>query len=108
MITKRLFIETLSKIQDDALNADKLDTFFYSMKNDFIYGTAFINPILTDLTIEVLDACFENNREHWVSYWVYELEFGSNAEDMPIRTADNNLIVLKTIEDLWDWLITLE
>lgn len=102
MINKQLFIEILTQIQKDEKNVAELTSVFRKMNNDFISGSAFINPELTDLILRLLDAQFGEDCD-WVRYWVYELDCGNNAKSMHVEDPDGNMIILETIDQLWDW-----
>lgn len=101
MIEFNFFKTVLEKIQEDSDNAARLSTIFRSMNNDFVDGAAFCNPDLTSLIIRLLDMSFGETCD-WVSYWVYELDFGRNYTDDSIYDLDGEPVPLKTIENLYD------
>lgn len=41
----------------------------------------------------------------WIEYFAYDLDFGKKYEDGMIKDADNSIIKLATIEDLYNVLI---
>ena len=102
MISKELFTIILTEIKNENIYINKLDNIFRDMKNDFIHGAAFANPILTDLILRLLDAQFGEDCD-WVRYWVYELDCGNNAKNMYVEDPDGNIIILETIDQLWEW-----
>lgn len=103
MIKKEMFIKILEQIHNDARYADILNLNFKAMKNDFIDGAAFMNTQLASLCIELLDSCFGEDCT-WVAYWVYELNYGEKSKYMRIE-KDGCAIMLRTPEDLWNFLI---
>lgn len=103
MLSKKLFTEILTEIHKERILADRLNNIYHhELKNDFIDGAAFSNPILTDLILRLLDAQFGEDCD-WVQYWVYELDCGNNAKNMYVEDPDGNIIILETIDQLWDW-----
>lgn len=56
-----------------------------------------------DTIISLLQFIFDD-KEQWISYWIYELDFGSKYQDGMIQDKDGNNIQLKTVDDLYDLL----
>ena len=46
-----------------------------------------------------------NDKSEIIDYWVYDLDYGKKYKDGCITEADNTNIILKTSEDLYDYLI---
>lgn len=42
-----------------------------------------------------------NDDAEWISYWVYDLECGSNAKKMKV-TKDKKVVPMETLEDLYN------
>ena len=61
-------------------------------------------PMCTETVIDLLEFIF-NDKNQWISYWIFELEFGKQYEDECIKYEDGEVIPLKTAEDLYDLLI---
>ncbi len=57
--------------------------------------------IIVNLIAKILD-----DKNEWISYWVYKLDCGKKYEDGTITDKDGGIIKLKTIEDLWNLLIS--
>lgn len=57
----------------------------------------------TDL-LKVLKIMF-NDISEMIDYWVYDLDYGQKYEDGCITEANDTNIILKTAEDLYDYLI---
>ena len=43
----------------------------------------------------------------WISYWLWELNFGESYEDGCVEDANGENIKLKTVEDLYNFLLSL-
>lgn len=61
-------------------------------------------PMCTETVIDLLEFIF-NDKNQWISYWAFELEFGERYEDGDVQDKDGNNISLKTSEDLYDLLV---
>lgn len=53
--------------------------------------------------LELLKDVF-NDDGGWISYWVYELDFGRNATEDCVQDEDGKNIPIKTINDLYNLL----
>jgi hypothetical protein len=61
---------------------------------------AFTDEIV-DSVIDLLEAHFEDEDE-WITYWMFELDFGSKWKNGTITDDKGNDIKLQTIEDLYE------
>lgn len=61
-------------------------------------------PMCTESVIDLLEFIFDD-KNHWISYWVWELEFGKRYEDGKIKDENGEDIPLRSVEDLYDLLI---
>jgi hypothetical protein len=100
MITKDNFIKYIDKIQklreaEDSLNlaGKQLVEFHIS----FAEHEQLIVDILTDI--------FNDSAFDWISYFIYDLNFGKDWYEGCIRDKEGNDIPLKNISDLYDLLI---
>ena len=66
---------------------------------DKLYQTA-----LFDEVVELLEHIFQDENE-WISYWIWELNFGEEWHDGCVTEADGTDIKLQTHEDLYRLLI---
>lgn len=46
-----------------------------------------------------------DDRDHWISYWAYERDFGRDWDECTASEADGTPIILKTVRQLYDFLI---
>ena len=44
--------------------------------------------------------------EKWISYWVYDLDWGKDYKPGCVRNSDGSDIVLETTRDLYDFLVS--
>lgn len=58
------------------------------------------NEILYVDMIEMLELIMSDTRNHWISYYIYDLNFGERWEPGMIKNDDED-IRLQTISDLW-------
>lgn len=61
-------------------------------------------PMCTATVIDLLEFIF-NDENQWISYWIFELDFGKDYEDGWVTQKDETVIPLKTVEDLYDLLV---
>ena len=87
----QLMLELQDKIDDAKYNFNKSET-----KEEF----HFLFPTGIDNIIELL-VILTNDKDEWISYWIYELDFGKRADDFECTDKDENKIPMNTIEDLW-------
>ena len=61
-------------------------------------------PLCTSTVIDLLEFIF-NDKDQWINYWIFELDFGKNYEDGYVKDEHGEVIPLKTTEDLYDLLV---
>ena len=61
-------------------------------------------PMCTEMVVDLLEFIF-NDENQWISYWIFELDFGKDYEDGWVTQKDGAVIPLKTVEDLYDLLV---
>ena len=97
-MNKEQFVKLMTVIKDryDTMNniIDKFDDVFGGIGNRFIEG-ADISPI-----IEVIAEIVGDN-DDWISWYVYEKEFGENT-DLYCNDKNGNIIPSDTLGDLWE------
>lgn len=96
--------KSFCKVMDDykfMLNfTDELNEVFDKYKCDgYIYP-----PVCTETVIDLLELIFDD-KDKWIGYWAWELDFGERYEDGDVQDEYGNNIPLKTVEDLYDLLI---
>lgn len=108
MLSKDQFVQIMHKLQesDDATAAiNKVMREYSSLKEtrDFFDAAAFIvtNRQIID---ELLEECMIDNGE-WISYWVYELNYGREWSEGCVQDKNGNDIPLGTAEQLYEFLL---
>ena len=102
ILSKEEFIDIMENLR-------KADT-FYAKINDVLrtYGAdgyIFPPPNIDDVVF-LLDKIFKQGTyESWISYFVFELEFGERYEDGCATEADGTNIDLSSAEKLYDLLV---
>lgn len=61
-------------------------------------------PVCTETVIDLLEFIFDD-KDEWIGYWAWELDFGGRYEDGDVRSSDGSIIPLKTTEDLYNLLV---
>jgi len=84
---------------------NKNDAFSKAMEK--VSDTYFISELhhpASSIALGLLEAIFKDEGE-WISYWMFELDYGLKADDLTAHEADGTPISLKTIQDLYNLLI---
>ena len=55
-------------------------------------------------TLSLLKFVFADEAE-WIEYWAYDLDWGARADELTAWDKEDNLIPLKTVEDLYNLLV---
>ena len=116
-MTKEAFCQLInalkdSKTHDDEL-CDELDNLFRKHRPEQDMGLRgchfwqIINDSrLEDAVVKVLEAEFEDEEDSWISYYIYELEFGTKPYSSQCGSeVDGTPICLTTPEELYDFVI---
>ena len=106
-MTKELFIKHMNDIINLWEFEDSINSVVskYNQKNMEISSIYF--PSLIDNVVELLELNM-NDSDEMISYWVFELDVGKTYRDGCVSDADGNVIPLKTLDDLWNYLIMEE
>jgi len=62
-----------------------------------------IYPTLVDDVIRLLEWA-TGDLDAWISYYIYELDFGRKYKDGCVTNPDGSIVKLKTVKDLWNLL----
>lgn len=101
-MTKEKFIETINYIHTLYIESEKFNDMMREIDSEF--GGGFIHNktinFLENLLIELMnDKCNE------ISYFLWELDFGSKYEDGCITGPNGEIIKLATPEDLYNLIL---
>lgn len=101
MITKKEFCKIIDDLKrNDEFLDDICDVFKKHQREEQIYSTG-----LEDTIVNLLETIFNDNKTNWISYWIWELDFGEKYNEGDVTKKDGTIIPLKTVEELYDFLI---
>lgn len=101
-ISKEDFIKAINDIEKVNKYHDSLNSFF--QKNE-VDGYIF-QPDCVDTVLRLLHIVFgEADRDNWIEYFCYELNFGKKWKSGCITKKDGTDIKLETSEDLYNYLM---
>ena len=101
MIDKKMFVEIINNIKVQETIDQSFSTALETVCDSYcIYNT---NNKNYESLFTLLKTLFEDNDE-WISWWIYEKDFGSKKE-MKAYYKNDKEIKLDTPEQLYDFLI---
>lgn len=101
-LTKEEFVEKLNFIKERDEAQSQIGELFEKEFEDSIFWpysrwqTEYIN---------LLEKIMRDTENNWISYWVYELDYGEGYQDGYITDVDGSNIKMQTAEDLYDFLV---
>ena len=105
MLTRKQFKEVMLEIMELDKLEKTVDAAMKLLSPDFM-GFSFEKPMNT--VIKTLQYSIEGLTDpDWISYWIYELNYGKKAKTGTVRSKSGRNIPIKTIDDLYD-LLTAE
>lgn len=100
ILNKKDFCNVIQKLQRNDEFIDRLYGLFREFDKEVdVYETG-----LEETLIFLLEKMFDDEGE-WISYWIWETNYGKDYKDGNITEADGTVIPLKTAEELYDFLI---
>lgn len=101
LIDKEYFVEVVNQLKKNSKYLDRLNDVFkeFSMDN-LVFSTG-----LEDVIVKLLETMFYDSDTQWISYWVWELDFGAKYTYRYITDENDKNIGLKTTESLYDFLL---
>ena len=101
MLSKKDFCKIIDDLQQNERFLTKLNELFSEFKRqDQIYSTG-----LEDTVINLLEIIFKDTENQWITYWIWEENYGKSYRDGDVTEMDGTIIPLATTEDLYDLLI---
>lgn len=91
------FFDCISKIKD---HCNKLNQYSKILNFDFVQD---MQNVVDQLEYVLTKLC-DDEECGWISYWMWELDFGKKYYDGSVTDQDGEPIKLETIKDLWDML----
>lgn len=105
MITKQEFVDIINQLKEvnDFVQEtnDKARKLKDAIISDF-YNASNLSISHETIVLKLLENMF--NDTDWISYWIYELDYGRKYEDGCI-TENDNIIDISTPEKLYDCLV---
>lgn len=107
MITKEKFFEILDYLQENQQFEDDLRTLLYhsSKETNFMDAAMFTDIKLTEYFLFLLEEEFNDHKNRWIRFWIYDLNFGKEWTSRTVLDKNNKMIKLQTKEDLYNLLI---
>ncbi|MDY0316871.1 MAG: hypothetical protein RBQ63_03800 [Acholeplasmatales bacterium] len=99
-ITKQNFISYINKIKELQETEDAINS---AGKNLVEFHISFAEH--EQLIIDILEDAFDDQEFNWISYWIYELEFGIKWHIGCITDKDGISILLRDAGELYDLLV---
>lgn len=100
IMDKENFCEVINKIQEVDSYHDKLNRFF----NESHVDGYLIQPDCVEIAIDLLEYLFEDIGG-WISYYAFDLDWGSRYKTGCATGEDGEEIVLDSPEHLYDFLV---
>lgn len=101
MITKKEFCKIIDNLKrNDEFIDDLGEVFRKYRREEQIYSTG-----LEDTIVSLLEIIFKDKEAQWISYWVWELNYGETYNEGDVTEEDGTNIPLRSAEDLYDFLI---
>ena len=99
-ITKQNFIKYINNLKQLRLAEESLNSAGELLDFSISFGGH------EQLIIDILEDAFDDETFSWVSYFVYELEFGSEWHEGCARYKDGTDIPLRDAGELYDLLVS--
>lgn len=100
MLSKQLFVKTINELKDFDEVSNKVHNYLKKYFLDFN-----ITPLLfEELIVELLESSM-NDKYEWISYYLYELDYGRSFKMGDVTEEDGTEIDIGTPEKLYDFLV---
>ena len=96
-------IKHITLVQEQSREIDMVlrDPHYSSITNDFVSGWCISNPMIEQDLVLTLEDMFDDTN-HWISYYIYELDCGAAWREGMITDEDGRNIPLQTPQELYD------
>lgn len=102
-MTKEQLKENLEWLQSRKEREDKADKFLDALSPDVHSGISGAFTEWESRFVKLLQQCFEDT--DWISYWIYDCNFGTNDFADSIKDKNGKQIPFRTVEDLYNLLM---
>lgn len=94
ILNKTNFCNVINELKRSEEFVDKLNSLFSEFqREDSVYNTG-----LEGVVVELLETMFDDNDTNWISYWIWEENFGETYSE-----GDGMIVPLRTAEELYDF-----
>ena len=101
ILSKTDFCSIINDLKrNDEFLDDIGDVFRKYKREDQVYSTG-----LEDTVVSLLEIIFKDKEAQWISYWVWELNYGETYNEGDVTEEDGTNITLRSAEVLYDFLI---
>ena len=100
MLSKELFVKTINELKDFDEVSNKVSNYLKKYFLDFNITPLFFE----ELIVELLENSM-NDKYEWISYYIYELDYGKSFKMGYVTEEDGTEIDISTPEKLYDFLI---
>lgn len=103
-IGKELFVETITALHQQYAHDEQCAKAIGSVfPNDFI--SAYDNHLVNNQLVKLLQVAFnDNHKDSWIEYFMYELDFGTKANELTAQRKDGTAIDITTAAKLYEFL----
>ena len=98
-MNKQLFIQTIETMRELNKEQEDFDAILKRIDNEF--GGGYLHNKTISLLADILKEAM-NDKYDYISYYLWEIDFGNEYYDGCITEADGTSIPLKTAEDLYN------
>ena len=100
ILSKNEFVKIMTAIQRVMNYSNELNDVF-----DKYDCSVLFQPDCIDQTIDLLEFIFHDEKTNWISNWIFELDFGKDYTNSDIEGENGEIVVLNTVDDLYDFLV---
>jgi len=101
MLSKPKFIKFIKELQSIELDIEGVHKALQKLDPDF--GGFYLSRVNT-LIVKLLQESV-NDQEEWISYWIYELDYGKKWRKGTVTDKNKKDIKLQTAEDLYNYIV---
>lgn len=100
-INKEQFCKIINDLEQNEKFVDELNKLFRHYRTDeTICATGLENTV-----VQILEAIFKDEENQWISWWLWECDFGKSYKEGDVTEEDGTNIPLGTAGELYDFLI---
>ena len=101
-LSKEQFCHIINFMKDRSAAQSKIDDLFSKEFTDSIFLP--YSRYETEM-LKLLEIVMHDTESNWISYFIYDLDFGKEWKEDSVLSADNVPIPLRTPEELYNMLV---